>query len=67
MKSFFNESSEDYEKRILNLKENALSDALNQIEQKGYPTKFASAEKSMFKVGVVFSKEGKGLLGWNKS
>lgn len=59
-----NESDEDYEKRISNLKENALNDALNQIEQKGYPTRFASAEKSMFKVGVVFSKEGNGLLGW---
>lgn len=58
-----NENDEDYEKRISNLKENALNNALNQIEQKGYPTRFASAKKSMFKVGVVFSKEGNGLLG----
>ncbi len=59
-----NEGDGDYEKRILALKENALTEALNQIEEKGYPTRFASAEKSMFKVGVVFSKEGNGLLGW---
>lgn len=59
-----NESDEDYEKRIENLKENALKEVLNQIEQKGYSTRFSNSEKNMFKVGVVFSKEGNGLLGF---
>lgn len=57
------EIEEDYEKRIENLKENALKEALNQIEQKCYSTRFSNSEKNMFKVGVVFSKEGNGLLG----
>jgi len=59
-----NESDEDFEKRIEQLKENALTEALNQIEKKGYPSRFASSEKNMFKVSVVFSKEGNGLLGF---
>ena len=39
-------------------------DAVRQIDQNGYSDRFAVSTKDMFKVGVVFSSEGKGMLGW---
>ncbi len=38
--------------------------ALEQIDANGYSQRFAVSGKAMYKVGVVFSSEGKGLLGW---
>ena len=39
-------------------------EALTQIDSNGYANRFAVSEKQMFKVGVVFSSSGKGMLGW---
>ena len=55
-----------YNARIEKLKNETLDDALKQIEEKGYSTRFYSSEKAMFKAAVVFSKEGNGLLGWKE-
>ena len=41
-----------------------LDEALSQIDDKGYADRFAVSGKSLYKVGLVFSSEGKGLLGW---
>ena len=41
--------------------------ALAQIDANGYADRFAVSGKQMFKVGVVFSSEGKGMLGWKVS
>lgn len=38
--------------------------ALNQIDENGYADRFAVNGKVMFKIGMVFSSEGKGLVGW---
>lgn len=38
--------------------------ALNQIDENGYADRFAVNGKTMFKIGMVFSSEGKGLVGW---
>lgn len=38
--------------------------ALEQISANGYADRFAVAGKALCKVGVVFSSEGKGMLGW---
>ncbi|MBR1721008.1 MAG: PD-(D/E)XK nuclease domain-containing protein, partial [Treponema sp.] len=38
--------------------------ALEQISANGYADRFAVAGKVMHKIGVVFSSEGKGMLGW---
>ncbi len=38
--------------------------ALNQIDGNGYADRFAVNGKTMFKIGMVFSSEGKGLVGW---
>ena len=38
--------------------------ALTQIDANGYADRFAVSGKQMFKVGVVFSSNGKGMLGW---
>ena len=38
--------------------------ALEQISANGYADRFAVAGKTMHKIGVVFSSEGKGMLGW---
>ena len=38
--------------------------ALDQIDANGYSDRFAVSGKKMFKVGVVFSSEGKGMVGW---
>ncbi|MBP5695475.1 MAG: AAA family ATPase [Treponema sp.] len=39
-------------------------EALSQIDANGYAERFAVSGKAMFKVGVVFSSEGKGMVGW---
>ena len=44
--------------------EEVASEALSQISANGYADRFAVAGKQMFKIGVVFSSEGKGMLGW---
>ena len=49
-------SESDYEKTAEN--------ALNQIDANGYSERFAVSGKNMYKIGVIFSAEGKGLLGW---
>ena len=38
--------------------------ALAQIDANGYSERFAVSGKQMFKVGVVFSSDGKGIVGW---
>ncbi len=38
--------------------------ALTQIDANGYSERFAVSGKQMFKVGVVFSSDGKGIVGW---
>lgn len=38
--------------------------ALAQIEQKGYAARYAVSGKTAHKVGVVFSSEAQGLVGW---
>ena len=38
--------------------------ALEQIDANGYSARFAVSGKKMFKVGVVFSSDGKGMVGW---
>ncbi|WP_296844739.1 PD-(D/E)XK nuclease domain-containing protein [Treponema sp.] len=44
--------------------ETVAQNALTQIDTNGYAQRFAVNGKEMFKVGVVFSSEGKGMLGW---
>ncbi|MCR4822011.1 MAG: PD-(D/E)XK nuclease domain-containing protein, partial [Treponema sp.] len=44
--------------------EKILDDALSQIDANGYAERFAVSGKRMCKVGLVFSSEGRGLLGW---
>lgn len=39
-------------------------EALTQIDENGYAERFIVSGKNMYKVGLVFSSEGKGLLGW---
>ena len=38
--------------------------ALFQIDANGYSDRFAVSGKAMYKIALVFSSEGKGLLGW---
>ena len=38
--------------------------AMAQIDANGYSERFAVSGKQMFKVGVVFSSGGKGIVGW---
>ena len=40
------------------------TEALEQISANGYADRFAVSGKQLFKIGVVFSSEGKGMLGW---
>ncbi len=40
------------------------AEALSQIDAKGYSQRFTVSGKQMFKVGIVFSSDGKGLLKW---
>lgn len=44
--------------------EEVAAEALSQIDANGYADRFAVSGKEMFKVGVVFSSAGKGMLGW---
>ena len=44
--------------------ETVVNEALLQIDENGYADRFAVSDKTMFKVGVVFSSEGKGMVGW---
>ena len=44
--------------------EEVAEDALKQIDDNGYCERFAVSGKKMLKVGVVFSSEGKGMVGW---
>ena len=44
--------------------EEVVTEALSQIDANGYAERFAVSGKAMFKVGVVFSSEGKGMVGW---
>ena len=44
--------------------EEVAEDALSQIDANGYCDRFAVSGKKMLKVGVVFSSEGKGMVGW---
>ena len=39
-------------------------EGLNQIDEKGYPDRFNVSGKKTHKIALVFSSEGKGLLGW---
>ena len=44
--------------------EEVAEEALSQIDANGYAERFTVSGKSMFKVGVVFSSDGKGMVGW---
>ena len=44
--------------------EQVAEEALTQIDENGYSQRFAVSGKKMYKVALVFSSEGKGLLGW---
>ena len=44
--------------------EEVAAEALSQIDTGGYADRFAVSGKQMYKVGVVFSSDGKGLCGW---
>lgn len=44
--------------------EEVVDEALLQIDENGYAKRFAVSGKKLFKIGLVFSSEGKGLLGW---
>ena len=44
--------------------EEVAAEALSQIDTGGYADRFAESGKQMYKVGVVFSSDGKGLCGW---
>ncbi len=42
----------------------AAKTALFQIDANGYSNRFAVIGKQIYKIGVVFSSQGKGLVGW---
>ena len=44
--------------------EDVADEALSQIDANGYADRFMVSGKAMYKVGVVFSSAGKGMLGW---
>ena len=44
--------------------EEVAEEALTQIDANGYAERFAVSGKSLFKIGVIFSSDGKGMLGW---
>ena len=44
--------------------EEVAENALTQIDANGYAERFTVSGKSMFKVGVVFSSDCKGMVGW---
>ena len=47
--------------------EKIADEALLQIDERGYADRFAVSGKEMIKAGLVFSSDGKGLLGWKVS
>ncbi|WP_242457119.1 ATP-binding protein [Treponema zioleckii] len=53
----------DEEKNSAELKK-ILDDALVQIDANGYSERFTVSGKTMHKIGVAFSSNGKGILGW---
>ena len=44
--------------------EKVAESALIQIDANGYSERFAAGGKQMYKIGVVFSSDGKGIVGW---
>ena len=44
--------------------EEVAAKALEQIDANGYADRFAVSGKQIYKVGVVFSSDGKGMCGW---
>ena len=44
--------------------EEVAEEALSQIDANGYAERFAVSGKAMVKEGLVFSSEGKGMVGW---
>lgn len=44
--------------------EEVADEALEQIDANGYADRFAESGKQIYKVGVVFSGDGKGMSGW---
>ncbi len=44
--------------------EEVAEEARSQIDANGYADRFAVSGKTMYKVGVVFSSDGKGIVGW---
>ena len=40
------------------------AEALTQIDANGYAERFAVNGKQLFKIGIVFSSKGKGMIGW---
>ena len=44
--------------------EQVADEGLKQIDEKGYSDRFAVSGKTMHKIALVFSSDGKGLLGW---
>lgn len=44
--------------------DNVAENALAQIDANGYSERFAVSGKAMYKIGVVFSSDGKGIIGW---
>jgi len=59
-------STGDEEKNSSEL-EKILDDALFQIDANGYSERFAVSGKTMHKIGVAFSSEGRGILSWKIS
>jgi putative hydrolase of HD superfamily len=57
------EQAEDFYTSWLEFEEVA-AEALEQIDANGYADRFAESGKQMYKVGVVFSSDGKGMCGW---
>ncbi len=56
-------SADDESKNSAEL-EKILENALSQIDANGYSDRFKVSGKTMRKAGVVFSSEGRGILGW---
>ena len=44
--------------------EEVAAEALAQIDANGYAERFAISGKAMYRIGLVFSSDGKGLVGW---
>lgn len=43
------------------------NEGLQQIEERKYAERFAQDGKNLFKTAIVFSSEGKGILGWENA